>query len=259
MKKFTLLTISMLIAFAGISLQKPKEMPKLDISAIVQHDFPATQYVRKAVPKTQIVLHHTVSGEGVRGDIGHWMRNTPRIATSFIIDREGTIHQLFSSKYWGYHLGLKVKHFKTFGLNYKNLNSSSIGIELDSWGGLKQIDGKWYASPNDFGRGNATYSKSGVKIKIKLSDDQVVVYKDGYRGYKGFEKYTDAQIDSAMILTRYLGNRYRIPLNFNCNMFDVNKDALNDTPGVWTHTSFRPDKSDCHPQDELLKGLLNLV
>jgi len=253
MKKFTTLLISMLIAFSGMSLQKPKEMPNLDISAIVQHDFPASQYVRKAVAKTQVVLHHTVSGDGVRGDIGHWMRNTPRIATAFIIARDGTIHQLFSSKYWGYHLGLKAKHFNKFGLNYQNLNASSIGIELDSWGGLKKMDGSWYASPNKFGTVKGKYRS------VIIPDDNVVTYEDSYRGYDGFERYTDAQIDSAMTLTRYLGNRYDIPLDFNPNLFEVNKDALSNKPGVWTHTSFRPDKSDCHPQDELLKGLLNLV
>jgi len=45
---------------------------------------------------------------------------------------------------------------------------------------------------------------------------------------------------------------------YNGNMWDVNEDALNGEPGVWTHVSYRSDKSDCHPQPELIDVLKSL-
>jgi hypothetical protein len=44
-------------------------------------------------------------------------------------------------------------------------------------------------------------------------------------------------------------------------MFEFSSDAIDGKPGVWTHVSFRKDKSDCHPQPELidmLKTIQNL-
>jgi len=38
-------------------------------------------------------------------------------------------------------------------------------------------------------------------------------------------------------------------------MWNLNNSALEGTPGIWTHVSFRPDKSDCHPQLSLIKLL----
>ena len=40
---------------------------------------------------------------------------------------------------------------------------------------------------------------------------------------------------------------------------NISKNAMNGVPGVWTHTSYRNDKSDCHPQKELIEMLKRLV
>jgi N-acetyl-anhydromuramyl-L-alanine amidase AmpD len=75
---------------------------------------------------------------------GNWKRrqrvqmvgfsDKPRVATCVIIDRDGTIKQGFSSKYWAYHLGLSNAHFKNEGLSYRNLDKTSIGIETNGMG-----------------------------------------------------------------------------------------------------------------------------
>lgn len=62
---------------------------------VISHNFPDTQYLKERTVKRQIVLHHTASGPGVDGDINWWMRTPERVATHFIIDREGQVHQLF--------------------------------------------------------------------------------------------------------------------------------------------------------------------
>ena len=211
-------------------------------------DFPRAQYAQVAHPKRQIVLHHTVSGVGIDGDIATWLGNSARIATCLIIHHDGTPWQCFSSRYWAHHLGCKRALFRAQGFDAvesrnPRLNQQSIAIEIDSAGGLTQRDGAWYSS---FGR--------------RIPTDRVQVYADGYRGFHGFEKYTEEQLRSVEELLRWWqAERYPdIPLAYRPTMWDVEHDALAGEPGVYSHTSFRPDKSDCHPQPELIEMLRGL-
>lgn len=219
---------------------------ELDLSEIIGVDFPSNQYMRNQMPKNQVVMHHTVSGPGVRGDISWWLSTAARIATSIIVARDGKIYQCFSSKYWAHHLGVKAS-------NNKTLNKGSIGIEIDSWGGLvKSKLGDWHPAKWD-------------KIKKKFVADtrvkpitKIVEFPDKYRGFYAFEKYTNKQIEAVLQLLIYWGKKYDIPLDYNENMWDVSNDALSGKSGVWTHVSFRKDKSDCYPDERLIKMLKSL-
>ncbi len=53
----------------------------------------------------------------------------------------------------------------------------------------------------------------------------------------------------------YWGERYEIPLTYNEDMWDVSDRALAGQDGVWSHTSYRSDKSDIHPQPEMIAML----
>ena len=53
----------------------------------------------------------------------------------------------------------------------------------------------------------------------------------------------------------FWNDRYNIPLEYNQDMWDVSINALKGAPGIWTHVSYRSDKSDCHPQPELIEML----
>lgn len=118
-----------------------------------------------------------------------------------------------------------------------------MGIELDSWGGLTKKNSRFY-------------SFSGQEVK----EDKVVYYEKGFRGYQYFEKYTDAQLNSLKELLKYWGERYGIPLAYKGEiMFDCNRRALSGESGIWAHVSFRPDKSDVHPQKELIDMLKSLA
>jgi len=212
----------------------------LDLSKIQSVDFPVDQYVAIATEKKQIVLHHTVSGKGIKGDVSHWVNTTSRVATSLIIDRKGVIHQCFSTKYWAHHIGMKGRVINELGTSKSNveLNNSSIGIELDSYGGLIKKDGKFV-------------TVYGNEIDKK----DVVEYKEKYRGYSAYEKYTEAQLATLKELLDFLCEKWSIPSKYNADMFDVSKNALNGVPGIWSHTSYRSDKSDVHPQSELIAAL----
>lgn len=220
------------------------EEKKLDLTSIIAMPIPEDQYYKESYTKTQIYLHHTVSGEGVIGDVNWWTQTKERVATCVIVDRSGKIYQAFSSGYWAHHLGIKQTEFTKFGIPNINekLNKESIGIEIDSWGGLVKKNGKWYNASDK-----------------PMDESKVVEYPKGYKGYYAFEKYTDEQIEAVRQLLVYWGNRFRINLTYKGDeIFNLNEKALSGVNGVWTHTSVRSDKSDCHPQIELVNMLKSL-
>lgn len=201
--------------------------------------FPDNQYYKRAEPKTQIVIHHTVSGDGVDGDIAWWLSTKDRIATHFIISRNGKIRQNFSTEFWAHHLGVTHGMFEELGLEPggKNswLNMRSVSIELDSWGGLKD---------------DSDIKKKKVKDFVK--------YDGGHRGYTYFETYTKEQLESLKKLLVYLCHKYDIPTEYKEDMWGVSVNALRGESGIWGHVSFRKDKSDPHPQPTLIETLKSI-
>lgn len=209
-------------------------MKKLDINSITQVWLPETQYYQEKQRKNQIVLHHTAGSSSVEGVLAWWKKTPARIGTAFIIDRSGIIYQCFHSSYWAHHLGTKRK-------NNTILNKQSIGIELCCWGSLtKKYD----------------YFMSYKGKQIPRED--VIYYDESFRDCHYYQSYTLNQIESLRLLILYLSNKYKIPMDFHSNMWNLSSAALSETPGIFSHVSFRSDKSDCHPQSELVEMLLNL-
>lgn len=225
---------------------KPIELHKIQVV-----EFPESKIFKEEFAKKQVVLHHTVSGDGVNGDISTWEGMKDSVATAIIINREGVPYQLFSSKYWAYHLAA----------GNHDLDRHSIGVEIDNWGWLikgdgstKKMNGKTIKTiPGKF------YAYYGNVVETEIQE-----YPDGFRGYNYFEKYTNAQIQTAGELILFWHKKYGIPLKYNADLWDVSQNALGGIPGVWSHVSYRPasQKTDCHPQPELvdmLKTLESLV
>lgn len=219
----------------------------LDLKKISPVDFPVDKYYPEIFEKTQTVLHHTVSGPGIRGDVNTWLNNSARIATCIIVDRNGTPYQCFGSKYWAHHLGVKSSFLKERGFDdymYRNveLNRSSIAIEIDNWGGIVRKGNKFYNAYNG-----------------EVDPSDIIQYDKPFRGYSFFEKYTQKQIETVGELLLFWHDRYNISLKYNEDMWDVSNKALAGENGVWTHVSYRPDKSDCHPQPELISMLKEIA
>jgi N-acetyl-anhydromuramyl-L-alanine amidase AmpD len=221
------------------------EFIKLNLNDIIQVEFPDDQYFREQTDKKQIVLHHTVSGQGVDGDIAWWRQTVERIGTAIIVGWDGKIYQCFSTKYWAHHLG-------THAANNTALNKASIGIEIDAWGALMESGGKWYPVKWD------DVAKKNIPNTTIKAIQNVQLYPAGFKGFYGFEKYTDAQIDAVKKLLIFWNEKYGIPLDYNEGMWAISNVALSGKAGVWTHVSFREDKSDCHPQKELIDMLKSL-
>jgi N-acetyl-anhydromuramyl-L-alanine amidase AmpD len=223
-----------------------KELKPIELSKIKPIDFPEDQYYPIETKKTQLVLHHTVSGKNIQGDLNTWLGDTIRVGTHFIIDRDGTPYQLFSSKYWIHHLGVTKDILVKFGFSdvqSRNiiLNQNSIGFEIDNWGWLdKQPDGKF----------KTCY---GNVVDVPIQE-----YQNGFRGYKYYEKYTNAQIQTVGELLLYFRDKFGIPMDYNENIWETNKDALGGKSGIYAHCSYRFDKSDVHCQPELIDMLKSL-
>lgn len=203
-------------------------------------NFPVNQYYKTETPKKIIVLHHTVSGEGVKGDINWWLQTPEKVGTPYIIDREGVITEIFDPKYWIHHLGIKQATLSKYNSTVSNerLNQLSIGIELDSWGALEK-------------KGDKYFSYTGKEVK----PENVQYFPNGYRGAKYYEKYSSKQLESLKELLLHLSKTYGIKLNYFPEMFEVSAKALKGYHGIWSHTSYRGDKSDVIPQPELIQML----
>lgn len=219
---------------------------------------PPDQYYMQEFEKKQIVLHHTVSPTGVEGDLAWWRQTTARIATCQIIHHNGTPYQCFNSKYWGHHLGVKSEFIRERGFRdavtrNELLNKQSIGIEIDSRGGLVEYKGKWYMA------GNWKNGKHEPNLSQPVSEENITFYPQGYRGFEAFESYTPQALKTLEVMLSYFCFTYRIPHCYNEDMWDVSNNALGGSKGIWSHTSFREDKNDCHPMPELIQLLKNLT
>lgn len=217
--------------------------------------FPATEYFAEKTVKVQHCLHHTASGKGISGDYKTFL-NPGKIATNVIVGHD-KIYKLFSTDHWGYHLGIPKEFFAKMKVPYQRLDKICIGTEIDSWGPLKLIDGKFVAYVNNYGSGD-TLDKKGNRIKVIVPENEVVHYPNKFRGYEYYQAYNPFQINAVKLLCNHYKLTHGIPTTYREEMWDVDVAALKGTPGTFTHVSYRIDKSDCHPQPELIEALKSI-
>jgi len=206
---------------------------------------PTNQYNVGNTKKEVIILHHT-AGRTIDDALNHWKGNTEKVATHFIIGRDGEVVQCMPDGSWAYALGIETKTFPS-RLDWE---SKSFQIEICAFGWLQEKNGKYY-------------SYTGQEIPA----NEVCVVN--YRGYKAYHKYTDAQLNSLRELLQHLSQKFDIPLlvgnvnNFCDNLVSsISKYSPSQVRAqaktIFTHTNFRADKTDCFPQPELLAMLQNL-
>ena len=226
--------------------------------------YPITQiFFDTETPKKQLYLHHTVSGQNIQSVVDDWSRRTDKVSTHYVTNNNGEIEQLFEDEFWAYHLGVKRPTFAAAKLPYQNLNRTSIGIELCSWGGLT-------AKFDDDGSNDAPYAdliyRNSVGGEIDSNNVTQAVNANGetitYKGYKYFEKYSNAQINVVKGKLQELMNKYSIPFKYDYDVLfgtgTVSRAALSGEKGVYTHNSIRTDKSDVFPQKELIEMLKSI-
>lgn len=222
----------------------------LELSKIKQVPLNESQYIKEVTEKKQIVLHHTAGNSSGVGTIKNWNNDDRgRIATCVTISGkgqskdtfDGEICQAFSSKFWAYHLGIKPDVFRSRGIKYQSLDKISIGIEICSWGPLDKVGNKFY-----------NY------VDREVPADQVTTLDTPYKGHKYYHAYTDAQIESVRQLLLYWNKVYGITLQYNDDIWSVTDRALKGEAGVFTHNSYRKDKTDIHPCPRMINMLKTL-
>jgi len=187
-----------------------------------------SQYYPEPQSKRHIYLHHTVSGSW-RSVWDWWNQDPQRIGTAFVIDKDGTIYEIFDPYYWAHHLGCKAPG---------NLaaNQQSIGIEIVSEGQLAESNGEWF-----WFSGKARY-KSSTKDIVDVGE---------WRGARFFDAYDAPQIDALCELVPRLCQDYGIDpvlLLPDGQRNDYRPDLLTSTDkGILTHCNVRQDKTDVHP------------
>lgn len=189
-------------------------------------------YYKEEHPKQRIVLHYTAGY--LKGDIDTLTKTDNHVSVPFVIARDGTIYNLWSSKYWSYHLGSGAQGGNT------EMSQSSIGIELSNIGYLNK-NGSNLVSP---------YSSTDVYC----SETETAFYKKvpAYREKEYFATLTEQQGQSLAKLLRYLTAMYNIPRQFieGAQRYDV-LSTVDTFRGITSHVNYRPSgKWDLGPAFE---------
>ena len=222
--------------------------PNTDFTRI---DFPGNQYVQKKTVKKTFVIHHSAGWDNARGMFKDWATDKKgRVSTAYGIIDEGIIFQGFdASLYSGYAIYVnaesnllpeRLKAFKT-GKQDIFLNEQAVQCEICNWGYLTEKNSKFY-------------SWAGALVPA----EKVTYYPDLYKGHHWYEQYTKKEIESLENLILYHAIKDNIPVRYNPDMWDISERAIRGAEGVWSHTSYRTDKSDAHPQPDLIAMLEGL-
>lgn len=185
------------------------------------------QYVHRTTIKTKMCLHHT-SGRTAQSSIDWWNKEANRVSTAVMIPRNGEIWELFPTKFWAWALG-KTKYGTA-------LERESIQFEIANAGGLTKRNGKYY-----------------TWYHAEINEEDVVEYKEDHRGYKFYERYTDGQVEAIVFALGYYAELHKIkvdPVKLE-NFWWGSKEP----EAIYAHTTVRKNKSDIHPQPNLIKAI----
>lgn len=133
--------------------------------------------------KFGIALHHTV-GRTAASTSDHSLNDkTERgqrrmVGTAFIIGRDGTAFQIFDPTAWTFQFGLRWPEEERWKFEQR-----FISIELASDGAIREFDGRLYY-----------FDRILPKTVKPLSE--AADYGSPYRGYRFFDRYEPALIDS---------------------------------------------------------------
>jgi N-acetylmuramoyl-L-alanine amidase len=178
----------------------------------------------EVVPKKRIVVHFTAGY--LKGDVAALTKKDNHVSVPFVVARDGTIYNLWPSKYWSYHLGPGAQ-----GGN-KEMSSSAVAIELSNVGYLR-LKG-----------GNLVTYMSDQDVYCTTADKSLYTQvTQPFRGYTYFASHTEAQYRSLGALLRYLTATFDIPPAFipEAQRYDV-YPGVGSFSGITTHVNYQPQK-----------------
>ena len=178
------------------------------------------EYFPGVHPKSLIVLHHTVGGSAA-STRDWWNLDPKRIGTAYMVERDGTVFEVFPPEAWASHINRKDAK----GNQIVSLEQRSIGIELCNHGPLTLRDGKFYRVVDR-------------RPHVGKVHDCGKVWRD----YQYFCAYPPEQMAATAKLVRDLCAKFGIAA-----MTYPNDYLADGVTGIVTHAQLRLDKSDVHP------------
>ena len=202
-----------------------------------QFALPTKEYYAEAIRKDLIVLHFT-AGTTARSAFETWRRDPAHVGTAYLVDRDGTIYEVFPPEYWAAHLGVK---------GTRNVHDRrSIGIEIANVGPLEAAADdrtvlNWWPK-----RSPGAPDFTTPFCRADETDRYIAVE---FRGKRHFASFPEHQVDAVGALVRYLCARFRIPAalpplphRYSCDL-----NGFVSYRGVCSHANFRQDKWDIGP------------
>lgn len=194
----------------------------------VKHPLDKHQWIAYPSSKQYIVWHGTghrtkfTPYSGLAGSpvhvINNWNNDGEKSGAPYIVDRNGTVFEVFPDTDWAHHL-----HINSSNGHY---DKHSVAIEIANELGLTKKDGLLYAF-------NSTYHQNAYLGKAWDKD---------YRGYNHWAELNIAQVDSLIELTLELCKKFKItPRFYNSDEFDP---AVWDKATIFRHLNCRKDKTD---------------
>ena len=178
-------------------------------------------FYKDVFPKKRIVVHYTAGY--LKGDIAALTKKDNHVSTPFVVARDGTVYNLWSSRYWSYHLGKGAAGGNT------EMSRSGVAIELSNLGYLRQ-------------KGDTLLTYSGDPYCTLDEKEFYRKLDKPFRGYSYFATHTDAQYRSLGTLLRYLTRTYDIPAEFlpEPQRYDV-YPGVDKFRGITTHVNYQPE------------------
>ena len=204
---------------------------------------------------------------------------------------DGKVFQAFPPEYWAHHLGVKAKN-NTF------LNQKSIAIEICNYGQLtKTKDGRFFTyvktevpknmvieleTPFRGSRYFHAYTAKqldslkelmltlsnkfsidlakGLKKEIERFEKEPPVFKNVVQKQAWLNKngFTDNEGKKLIEDGNEGAKTQEAWAKFKSHPLELNSNALNGFPGVWSHTNVRLDKNDVFPQKQLIDLIKSL-
>lgn len=211
----------------------------------INKDFrlPENQFNMAKNRKTGICVHHTVGGTA-ESTFNWWNSNSQKVGTAYIIDRDGTVLEVFDPESWAWQFGLNWSDTDRF-----TFEKRFIGIELASEGALLEKDGKFYKFDH-------------ISPANEKPFEEVFDAGENYRGYRYFDRYQPEQLATLTELVNHLCDRFEIPRMMLANPLQYYGEKIKNFKGIIGHVNVRKDKTDPAPMPELwetLKRACNLT
>ena len=211
---------------------------------------PHVFHFKEPADKKRIVLHFTAGP--ISSDIPQLTpaEDKPNhfVSVPFVVARDGTIYQLFSSKYWAYNLGMKASDGNVDHI----FERESIAIEISNYGVL-------IPDENNL----KTIYHTPAHPDLYCNKEQEAAYKlldQPFRKNQYYATFTDLQLQSTIKLIRWITEKYNIKRDF----LDVAdrytcKSSTQNFNGITSHVNYRKDgKWDIGPAfdwDRLISGV----